>query len=109
MIRVHNHRQELDTPIVLTTINCDGIYRYWNADSMEEFHRWWWDKEYDGPAAEDEVTELFVNGYRVNGVETFDDITVKYGFDEEVEAGDLKFEIDMSETGFEYADWSLCK
>lgn len=56
--------QDKEAPIVLTTINCDGVKRFWNADDIEEFHRWWQDEEYDGPAAEDEVLEFIVNGKR---------------------------------------------
>lgn len=74
--------QDKEAPIVLTTINCDGVKRFWNADDIEEFHYWWWDEEYDGPAAEDEVLEFIVNGERVD-VGIFNDIVTVYGFDKE--------------------------
>lgn len=92
MIRVHDNKQNIETPVMLTTINCDGMYRYWNADSMDEFHRWWWDEYYDGPSGDDKVVELFVNGYKEEGIRDFEDIVIKYGFDEEVEVGKLEFE-----------------
>ena len=75
--------QDKEAPIVLTTINCDGVKRFWNADNIEEFHCWWWDEEYDGPAAEDEVLEFIVNGERVD-VGIFNDIVTIYDFDKEI-------------------------
>lgn len=36
--------QDKGAPVVLTTINCDGVKRFWNADDIEEFHRWWWEE-----------------------------------------------------------------
>lgn len=99
MIRVHDTKQNTDTPIVLTTINIDGIYRYWNADSVEEFHRWWWDENYGGPAGDDEVIEFVVNNGGIKNdmkalnpaIEVFADIAELYGFDKEVEVGTLEF------------------
>ena len=87
MIRVYDNRPDTDSPVVLTTINCDGLKRYWNADSLDEFHRWWWDEDYDGPAAEDEVIEFTVNGACGRGnIKHFDDIVLEYGFNEEIDS-----------------------
>lgn len=99
MISVYDNKQNIDAPIVLTTINCDGVYRYWNADNMEEFHRWWWDENYGGPASDDEVVEFIIyNGGMKNdmkalnpSIKCFEDIVKLYGFDKEVEVGTLKF------------------
>lgn len=103
MIRIHNVKQNINTPVVLTTINCDGCVRYWNADSIEEFHRWWWDENYDGPGGDDEVVEFTINGATGRGnIQIFNDIAVEYGFDEEVEVGTLEFETYSSSEPFEY-------
>lgn len=92
MISVYDNKQNIDTSVVLTTINCDDIYRYWYADSIEEFHRWWWDENYGGPAGDDEVVEFTINGACGRGnIQIFKDIVVEYGFDEEVEVGTLEF------------------
>ena len=71
--------------VTLTTINCEGMYRYWSADSLGEFRKWWWDEEYDGPANDDEVTEFIVEGKNIfaeNKIEIFYDIVKLYNFDE---------------------------
>ncbi len=75
--------QDKGAPVVLTTINCDGVKRFWNADEIEEFHRWWWEEYYDGPAADDEVVEFIVNGIMVD-VGIFDDIVNIYDFNKEI-------------------------
>ena len=93
MIKVHDNKQNLETPVILTTINCDGIKRFWNADSMDEFHRWWWDDNYGGPGGDDEVIEFIINngGVKHNmkelnpNIRCFADIANMYGFDEEIE------------------------
>lgn len=103
MIRVHDNRQSLDTPIILTTINCDGMYRYWNADSLNEFHRWWWDEDYDGPAAEDEVVSFTINGACGRGnIQTFHDIVMEYGFNEEIEPGEIKVKVGHGKPEYVY-------
>ena len=28
--------QDRTAPVILTTINCDRVYRYWTADNMNE-------------------------------------------------------------------------
>lgn len=92
MIRVHDVKQTDDSPVVLTTINCDGVYRYWNADSIEELHRWWWDENYDGPSSDDEVVEFVVNGGCGRGnIQIYEDIVREYGFDKEITVGKLEF------------------
>ncbi len=91
MIRVYDNNPNIDATVVLTTINCDGQYRYWRADSLEEFHKWWWDEDYDGPAAEDEVVEFTVDGACGRGnIQTFDDIVLEYGFSEEIKPTKVK-------------------
>ena len=71
--------QDKDAPVVLTTINCDGVKRFWNADGIDEFHQWWYDEDYGGPAGDDEVVECVVDGEPVPA-RTFNDIAVMYGF-----------------------------
>ena len=73
--------QDRTAPVILTTINCDGVYRYWTADNMNEWHEYWWCEDYDGPAGDDEVVELFVNGKKIPNMKTFEDIVSKYKFD----------------------------
>lgn len=73
--------QDKTAPVVLTTINCDGVYRYWNADSIDEFGEYFWYKDYDGPANDDEVVELIVNGEKITDIDVFEDIVLRYGFD----------------------------
>ena len=103
MIRVHDNKQNLNTSVVLTTINCDGIYRYWNADNIDELHRWWWDENYDGPSGDDEVVEFTINGAEGRGnIKCFEDIVTEYGFNKEVEVGELEFKIEKGT--LEYAD-----
>ena len=93
MIRVHDTKQNLNTKVVLTTINCDGVYRYCNVDSIEELHRWWWDENYDGPGGDDEVVEFLMDGEVVDSkISCFIDIADKFGFSEEVEPGMLEIE-----------------
>ncbi len=101
MISVYDNKQNIDAPIILTTINCDGIYRYWNADNMEEFHRWWQDENYDGPSGDDEVVEFIIyNGgmkYDMKAlnpsIKYFENIVKLYDFDKEVEVEDLEFNV----------------
>lgn len=57
------------------------VYRYWTANNMNEWHEYWWCEDYDGPAGDDEVVELFVNGKKVPDMKTFEDIVSKYKFD----------------------------
>ena len=105
MITAYDNKPNDDAAVVLTTVNCDGIKRYWTADSIEEFHRWWWDEEYGGPASDDEVVELIVDGNKINGIEEYYDIVEKYNFDEEVEVGIL--EINYVRGALEYVPDSL--
>lgn len=101
MIRVYDTKQEQDiyAPIVLTTINCDGVYRYWNADNMDELHRWWWYEDYTGPASDDEVVGFIINNGIIRSdmkalntaIRVFEDIVKFYGFDEEVEVEASEF------------------
>ena len=96
MIRVFDNKQNLNTKVFLKTINCDGLYRYWYADDIEEFHKWWWDEEYDGPAAEDEVVTFLIDGGCGRGnIQTFDDIVLEYGFNNEldIKPGEVKVKI----------------
>lgn len=93
MIRVSDAKQNIAAPVVLTTINCDGIERYWNADSIDEFHKWWWDENYGGPASDDPVLELVVDGNRIEGITEFEDIVIKYNFDIEVDPGTIDLEV----------------
>lgn len=81
-IRVYDTKTEQDknAPVVLTTINCDGVKRFWNAQDIKEFHRWWWAEDYDGPAGDDEVVELIINGEKID-VGIFEDIVTIYGFE----------------------------
>ena len=99
MIRVFDNKQNIDTSVVLTTINCDDMYRYWYIDSIEEFHRWWWDEYYDGPSDDDEVVEFIINNHGMKNdmkalnpsIKCFEDIVRLYDFDKEVEVGTLEF------------------
>lgn len=101
MIRVHDNKQNLDTPITLTTINCDGMKRYWSADSMDEFHRWWWAEDYGGPDGDDAVVEFIVENSGIKHdmkslnptIKVFADIAEKYGFNKEIEVGTINLEI----------------
>lgn len=101
MIRVHDTKQNLNTKVVLTTINCDDVYRYWNVDSIEELHRWWWDENYDGPGGDDEVVEFLIDGKVVDtNIKRFIDIADKFNFAEEVETG--TFEIETESGTFQH-------
>ena len=62
MIKVNDTKQNVNSVVIITTINCDGVHRYWTADSIEEFHKWWCDDNYGGPASDDRVVELIVDG-----------------------------------------------
>ena len=39
MIKVNDTKQNVNSVVIITTINCDGVHRYWTADSIEEFHK----------------------------------------------------------------------
>jgi len=86
MIRVFDTEKErtknlrADDAVILTTINCDGVERFWCATSIDEFKRWWWSEDYDGPAGDDEVTEFTYAGETVWGVSRFEEIVNMYGF-----------------------------
>ncbi len=97
MIRVFDTSDErtknlsADDSIIFTTINCDGIERFWCASGMEELKTWWWEEDYDGPADDDEVTEFFVAGEYVWGMSKFNDVVTTYGFTEKPESFVMKF------------------
>ena len=85
MIRVFDNRQaNLDTPISMVTVNCDGLKRYWYADSIEEFKLWWnADMMYFGPGGDDLVLEFNDNESSDSDKYTiYNDIVEKYKFDE---------------------------
>ncbi len=91
MIRVYYKPQDLNTTVILATENCDGVKRYWYADDIKEFHRWWWEDDYDGPAPEDEVLEFALEGKPLKGMNTFEDIVKKFAFRTfEFEPGEVK-------------------
>ena len=48
--------------ILITTINCDGVYRYWRTDTIEDFRLWWNDDDYAGPSSDDVVTRYEMYG-----------------------------------------------
>ena len=104
MIRVSDNKQAIKAVITITTINIDGLFRYWYVDSIKELHRWWWDEDYDGPSSEDEVVELRINGEKVDEINDYEDIVLRYGFDNEIEPGELEIEVIKGTP--EYAKWA---
>lgn len=48
--------------ILITTVNCDGVYRYWRTDTIEDFRLWWNDDNYGGPESDDIVTRYEMYG-----------------------------------------------
>ena len=48
--------------VIITTINVDGVYRYWTADFISDFKDWWNEEDYGGPSYEDELVEFILYG-----------------------------------------------
>lgn len=54
--------------ILITTVNCDGITRYWSADDIDDFREWWNSEDYDGPSSDDEVIEFTIEGENAKSI-----------------------------------------
>ena len=67
-----SYERDNDRKFLITTINCDGVPRFWESDSMEEFIEWWHEVNYGGPAWEDHLVEFsfraFNGSYRFHAL-----------------------------------------